>query len=369
MSCIAIKNYRLSGLSGSADFGPSDCPSTTTNPPLNIKVDVTLNPISNYAAAVVTLSSPSGSISYTASATLSGSDYVGTLTQSNNVFTVEAPLGNNGQDPPISCGELSPIPQPHILRNVVTLPAGVPGLTGYVAGDRYTIDLLVCNNGQLAIQVEFNRNPQLSINTDLTNGFTNDVCIGCSCIYGTSTCGTSNCRGNVCQNVAVPKIQIVAQTKIDGSDMAEALFIICDEFNYDEGCEIPNNMCRVRYIPIDEIVQTRFDECCPYMVSVVRGRGATLREKLEYIYARESTRIGVTFDIFYRRMMLYGMAKYILSKLLFCKFNINFLLGKYNEKFLDKLGQSRFCAFRELFLDCESPVYGYQRYFKSGQRH
>ena len=100
------------------------------------------------------------------------------------------------------------------------------------------------------------------------------------------------------------------------------------------------------------------------MVSVVRGQGDTLRDKLLYIYEREQSRIGVDFNEFYQRIMLYGMAKYILSKLLFGEFNINYLLNNYDERFTKKLNCSRFCAFTELFEDCESPVYGYGRYFK-----
>ncbi len=55
------------------------------------------------------------------------------------------------------------------------------------------------------------------------------------------------------------------------------------------------------------------------------------------------------------------MIKYILSRLLYGKFNINYLLGKYNDKFLTKLSTSRFCYFMSFF---ESEPYNhYNNYF------
>ena len=59
------------------------------------------------------------------------------------------------------------------------------------------------------------------------------------------------------------------------------------------------------------------------------------------------------------------MAKYIPARVLYGNFNMDYLLGKYNDKFLKDLGESRFCAFLEFFLDTTtSPVVGYDKYFK-----
>lgn len=52
------------------------------------------------------------------------------------------------------------------------------------------------------------------------------------------------------------------------------------------------------------------------------------------------------------------MAKYILSRLLYCKFNIKYLLGKYNNTFLLDLNMSRFCAFTTFFEENN-----YNKYF------
>ena len=62
-------------------------------------------------------------------------------------------------------------------------------------------------------------------------------------------------------------------------------------------------------------------------------------------------------------LIFYAMSKYIFSRILYGKFNINYLLGKYNKRFLRDLGKSRFCGAMELYLDCKSSSYGYNKYF------
>ncbi len=154
-----------------------------------------------------------------------------------------------------------------------------------------------------------------------------------------------------------PQIIINAQTTLNGSDISDAVFTIYDEFQYYNNI-IPNNECPPQ--PSEIIKQTIFRECCPYMVSVVKGQGQTLLEKLEYLF-NEGTTTEPNIYIFYENIALYGMAKYILSRLLFGKFNINYLLGKYNDKFLQKLNTSRFCSFMTFF---ESEPYNhYNDYF------
>jgi hypothetical protein len=148
------------------------------------------------------------------------------------------------------------------------------------------------------------------------------------------------------QTVTIPRIQIEAQTKITGSDIGDAVFTIYDEFTYYNRQKIPDNTCQPRQT--SNVKQTIFRECCPYMISVVRGEGNTLWKKLQYLFDNENTGLPNVY-IFYQNIALYGMTKYILSRLLYGKFNINYLLGKYNEKFLNNLSTSRFCAFTKYF--------------------
>ena len=64
------------------------------------------------------------------------------------------------------------------------------------------------------------------------------------------------------------------------------------------------------------------------------------------------------------------MLRYILSRLMYGEFDINYLLNEYTIKFINDLKQSRFCEFAQFFLDCNQPVtgfgiiiYGYEKYF------
>ena len=383
-TCIASKSYQAIETPQTITFTPSDfagC-SATIKPTLDISINITLNTTDSTANAIVTFGSGTNTINYVVKSMKVGTVYSGTITQSNNAFTVTVPNGNTGAYPNILCGPIS-LPQPFITRNIVVLHANIPGLTGYTAGDTYNINLLACTsnsftNPMIGATIMFARSTQIQINTDLDDlHIVVNPCIGCKCIINdgcpAAVCGMSACDSSICKNkiaqrvTRVPRIQAVAQTKIDGSDMAEAIFIICDEFSYEVGCDIPDNTCAVRYIRPDQIKETRFDQCCPYMVSVVRGKGVTLLQRLTYIY--EKCALTISFDEFYRRIILYGMARYILARLLFCEFNIKFLLGKYSKAFFDELNKSRFCAFVELFKDCSSPIAGYEKYFKYSFTH
>ena len=186
-----------------------------------------------------------------------------------------------------------------------------------------------------------------------------------------------SCQPNTCDSIRVPQINITAQTTINGSDIGDAIFTVFDEFKYEDqdgtsrsaaqniDNPIPEDTCMIRYIKRDDVKETEFRRCCPYMVSVIRGKGKTFLDRILSIYDKlGEVKIGVSFRLFYQNLALYGLSKYILSRLLYGDFNINYLLGKYNEKFLADLGASRFCGFIEFFEDCESPVRGYNKYFK-----
>jgi hypothetical protein len=106
--------------------------------------------------------------------------------------------------------------------------------------------------------------------------------------------------------------------------------------------------------------------CSAKMISVVKGQGKTLYCKADFIWMTLNPTTYLT--TFYERLIKYGMLKFILSRLLYGDFNINYLLGKYNDKFLANLGRSRFCAFIQNFNDCQSDIYGYNQYFKKGEK-
>ena len=159
-------------------------------------------------------------LSYTVEAKLVNNQYVGTITKSDNRFIVTAPLGNNGEGPVIANCEGGTQRHPNILVTEVTLPAGIPGIL-YVPGDKYLIDLLICAGGFLSIRVTITRTLQISINTDLDDvpmdvASNNVNTLFINNLNTLSLCNTRNCPSNVCNNDRVPKIQVQAQTKIDG---------------------------------------------------------------------------------------------------------------------------------------------------------
>lgn len=168
---------------------------------------------------------------------------------------------------------------------------------------------------------------------------------------------------NICKSLpnnnigeSIPIINIEAQTKLNGSDIGDAVFTILDEFEYYNLNKITkNNTCKDRHSLQPK--ETIFRHCNVQIVSVVKGKGVTLWNKLNYLFDKGLVNLHNVY-VFYKNIALYAMAKYILSRLLFNKFNINFLLGKYNDKFLTKLGNSRFCAFLEFFEQND-----YNKYF------
>lgn len=180
-------------------------------------------------------------------------------------------------------------------------------------------------------------------------------CTECSCLT------TNNCK-----KVNIPIVNILGQVTVDYSDIGDVIFTICDKYQYYD-CErivCNENKCSLSdYIKPKDLKQTKFRECCPFMVSVLKGEGETLKEKSDYLWELNKEELGISPNDFYMNIIFYGMTKYILSRILYGKFNINYLLGKYNKRFLKDLGRSRFCGAVELYLNCENPSYGYNKYF------
>jgi hypothetical protein len=277
------------------------------------------------------------------------------------------------------------------------LPQNVTGLIpdiDYGVGDEYGIDLRspICNlstnhdahiyfhrddDVQTAILIRrglifknTGRPTNLSLMTKRCNiGDTNKKCNANNISYcdDTNECALliSDCPTQSA-NIRVPAILIKAQTNTDGSDLGDATFIICDEIQYYEHKKYDNNLrgCRIIYIKNNALKTTKFQQGNLYIVSVLKGKGSTACEKLSNVFIRYKKKLNITFLEFVNNIMIYVTIRYILSKILFGDFNMNYLLGKYYNTFLKDLGKSRFCSFVEPFLDCNSQIYGYDKYFK-----
>lgn len=261
------------------------------------------------------------------------------------VSVVFGPNGNTGTQ---SCGNGQT--RPNGATTIITLalennslyPTS-DGNPPFVINDRYIINTLSCCDTN-SVDVLFER-PLWS---------TEKICTELSCV--------SNC-----QNIKIPSILINGQTKINGSDVADMLFTIYDKYSYTKEKPLSSSQkhCTIEYLDKDKVDTTVLRQCSAKMVSVVRGKGETLYCKVDYIWL--ATDPNMYFTTLYSRIIKYGMLKYILSRLLYGDFNINYLLGKYNDKFLEDLGNSRFCSYLVSFLDCNSDIYSMGKYFKYGK--
>lgn len=135
-----------------------------------------------------------------------------------------------------------------------------------------------------------------------------------------------------------PELFIISQLLIDDSDIGDTLF------------EVKNNG-----------ITQNYEKYCPKIVSVLKGIGLTAYDKLSYIYKTEN--ISILGLEFLYNMIEYGMVRYLLSKLLYDKFNIKYLLDKYYIKFIKDLKNSEYKNFVNYFIDPHSKVYNYNKYF------
>lgn len=152
-------------------------------------------------------------------------------------------------------------------------------------------------------------------------------------------------------NIEVPEINIIGQTLIDGSDIGQVIFDIKDKYYYyDDIAKQNNGICKLEEIDSKNLVITNFDKPCVKITSIVIGTQESLRDKIGDIWNQSTD----SFEEFFQDFLEYSMARYILSKILYGTFNINYLLRKNYKTFLSDLKKSRFCSFVKFF---EQPNY------------
>lgn len=185
-------------------------------------------------------------------------------------------------------------------------------------------------------------------------------------ILSIQKCNTGKCptQNKVCDNIRIPDINILGQTLVDGSDSGDMIFTITDEiYHYRPHRNENDNSCRTRYIKPSEVKVTQIRQYETILVSVVRGKGNTMFKKAQNLNSK--LKLGIDDFTFRDNLIYYGMVRYILSYLLYGKFDVNFLLQTYYRQFLADLQTSRFCGFLIVFEDCNNnPIYGYDKYFK-----
>lgn len=95
----------------------------------------------------------------------------------------------------------------------------------------------------------------------------------------------------------------------------------------------------------------------PQIQTVLKGPvNFNLNNKIKYIIKKLSK--FYNFATFLTLLIFYSAARYILSALLYGKFSVKFLLGKYYDNFLSDLAHSRYCNFLQLFTELQTANIG-----------
>lgn len=90
-----------------------------------------------------------------------------------------------------------------------------------------------------------------------------------------------------------------------------------------------------------------YEKSCPKIVNVLQGEGLTAWTKLNFIY--DNFEIKIIGTEFLENIIEYSMVRYFLTKLLYDKFMMKYLLQKNYKKFLNDLQESQYDNFYSYF--------------------
>lgn len=227
-----------------------------------------------------------------------------------------------------------------IKDNNQLYPEGELALQPYVAEDLYMINFGF-NNGLPEFYVIFER-------------------------FSSNPIKFANSTGNFTQTsnlIAVPQITITGQTLVDDSDIGNMIFEIIDRLTYyDHKAPKSDGTCQLDHIIVDQTKLTLFEQCCPKIVSVIKGTANTLRSRLYDLYINWDLRDTIYFEPLYTNFIQYSMVRYLLGRVLYLEFNIKILLQRYNQQFFSDLKDSRFCNFINYFT--QTQFQGYDDFYR-----
>lgn len=161
----------------------------------------------------------------------------------------------------------------------------------------------------------------------------------------------------------IPSININFQSLIDGSDIGNTIFKITDDieyYNHKTKQIFPSYNCKI--ISTNNPKITIFTKSCPLIVLILQGIGNTAWEKTRYLFINMITNVNDIYN-FFINLVKFSMTKYLLSRIMYGKFNIKFVLNQYNSKFIKDLKNTRFCKYVDLFINPSSNIFGYEQYF------
>jgi len=149
--------------------------------------------------------------------------------------------------------------------------------------------------------------------------------------------------GDPCSSVAatseVPTINITIETD-ESKNIVNVTYIVLDVISYIK--EQPYNSkwnCLPINVPTSSIITTTFilDADQANILPIINSDGLTFFNKSLFLQAISPY------------LMLYSYTKFILARLLYGKFNINYLRRSFNKQFFTDLTRSRFNKFIEFF--------------------
>ena len=255
--------------------------------------------------------------------------------------------------------------------------------TLFLLNSEYVIDIGRTAGGVLLASVTVTLPKRGSFSSQMTNdlnSLTNLVDLSClnnlncssdlSCLTSLSNLNLTSLmdltKRFTTDRILVPIILIEGQTLIDASDLSDMKFTIKDELCYYEEKPLCDTECGIFCTNPCKLKTTIFRKCCKdtSLCRVLRGEGRNAFEKAMNLYKNDPVlRTTTTFpQFYYQSLILYAMSKYILSRILYGKFNIKSLLGKYNKQFFIDLGMSRFCGALRIYNDADN-LASYDRFF------
>ena len=290
-------------------------------------------------------------------------------------------VGISNDVPVTICGQAVTLNRIRITGTVIpvdnTITPRPPTSTLLLDNSSYTIDIGRTAGGLLLASVTVTLPKRGSFSSEMINELTDLVDLSClnnlscssdlSCLANLNlTTLTDLTRRYTTDQILVPIILIEGQTLTDASDLSDMKFTIKDEFCYYDKEPLVDTKCGIFCTNPCKLQTTIFRKCCKdtSICTVLRGQGRNAFEKASYLYDNDAAlRATTTFpQFYYKNLILYAMSKYILSRILYGKFNIKFLLGKFNKQFFIDLGKSRFCGALRIYTDADN-LASYDRFF------
>ena len=160
-----------------------------------------------------------------------------------------------------------------------------------------------------------------------------------------------------------PTITVEAETAAQGQNFGEAFFTVLDNKKHSGTFNCKNRVVKV-ITPggVVKGIESQFSEF-PQFNCILKGKGCSLMQKFRSLIVHFD--LETTLENFTAHIALYVYAKYILSRLLYGDFNVNYLSSCLDARFLKDLKASEeYSDFSIIFTDREIGLIGFGRFFK-----